>query len=157
MTDRFERMWKRKDVYWEEDPPKANAGGPRPVKKRKKSKPIRAKTPIVFPNLREQDDAISELLSAQVETSSRMELASMAETALELSLGQEESQTQWLEQSFFDVFMVSSILWALMDLVADQILFRGTMIRSSSLTLKLRNEQSRKVLHLTTALWLTFR
>jgi hypothetical protein len=157
MTDRFERMWKRKDVYWEEDPPKANAGGPRPVKKRKKSKPIRAKTPIVFPNLREQDDAISELLSAQVETSSRMELASMAETALELSVGQEESQTQWLEQSFFDVFMVSRILWALMDLVADQILFRGTMIRSSSLALKLRNEQSRKVLHLTTALWLTFR
>ncbi|PMD14388.1 hypothetical protein NA56DRAFT_376603 [Hyaloscypha hepaticicola] len=103
MTERFERMWKRKDVYWEEEP-KANAGGPRPVKKRKKSKPIRAKTPIRFPNLREEDDAMSELLSAQVDMNSRMELASMAETALEMSVGQEESQTQWLEQSFFDVF-----------------------------------------------------
>jgi hypothetical protein len=123
MTERFERMWKRKDVYWEEEPPKANAGGPRPVKKRKKSKPIRAKPPIVFPNLREEDDAMSELLSAQVDMNSRMKLASMAETALEMSVGQEESQTQWLEQSFFDVFMVSRILWALMDLVADQILF----------------------------------
>jgi hypothetical protein len=110
MTERFERMWKRKDIYWEEEPPKANAGGPRPVKKRKKSKPVRAKTPIAFPNLREEDNAMSELLSAQVDMSSRIDLASMAETALGLSVGQEELQTLWLEQSFFDAFMVSRIL-----------------------------------------------
>jgi hypothetical protein len=111
MTERFERMWKNKEAYWEEESPKSNVSGPRPVKKRKKSKAVRAKTPIVFPNLHEEDDTMLELLSAQVDMGSRMQLASMAETALELSVdqGREELEERRAEKSFFAEFMVGTI------------------------------------------------
>ena len=106
MTERFERMWDYNEIYWKDQSAISKVDGPKPAKKRKKSKVSKAKTPIVFPNLREQDDAMSELLLAQVDASSRMQLASMAETALELSVGEEELQETRTNQSLFAEFMV---------------------------------------------------
>jgi hypothetical protein len=54
---------------------------------------------------------VSELLSAQIDIGSRMQLASMAETALELSVdqGREVLEERRAEQSFFAEFMASTV------------------------------------------------
>jgi hypothetical protein len=96
MTERFERMWKKKEAHWEDDLESSMTDHPKPAKRRRKSKAVRAKAPIVFPNLREQEDMRSQ-----------MQLATMAETALELSAGQEEEQESRPEGSFFSDAMVS--------------------------------------------------
>jgi hypothetical protein len=85
MTDKFARLWKNRECYWEDDFESSHTDRPKPAKKRKKSKAVRAKTPLVFPTLSGQDDTMMEYLSAQVDVGSRMQLATMAETALELS------------------------------------------------------------------------
>jgi hypothetical protein len=85
MTDKFARLWKNRECYWEDDFESCHTDRPKPAKKRRKSKAIRAKTPLVFPTLSGQDDTMLEYLSAQVDVGSRMQLATMAETALELS------------------------------------------------------------------------
>jgi hypothetical protein len=85
MTDKFARLWKNRECYWEDGFESSQTDRPKPAKKRKKSKAVRAKTPLVFPTLSGQDDTMMEYLSAQVDVGSRMQLATMAETALELS------------------------------------------------------------------------
>ncbi|KAE9372409.1 hypothetical protein N431DRAFT_545072 [Stipitochalara longipes BDJ] len=99
MTERFERFWKKKEVYWEDSP--------KLTKKHKKSKAVRAKTPLVFPSPREQSNATAELPSAQADTGSRFQLASIAETALNMSTGREELNESRAEQSFFADLMTT--------------------------------------------------
>jgi hypothetical protein len=107
MTERFERMWKKKNAYWEDESASSTGNRPRTAKRRKRSKAVRAKTPVAFPNLREQDDLN---VGEQDDMGSRVQLVSMAETALELSVGQEEEQEMGAEPSFFADAMVCETL-----------------------------------------------
>jgi len=110
MTERFERIWKARELHWEitSEPPK----------KRKKSKNVRAKPPLVIPNRQKQEHVRSELLSSQADKGST--LASMAETALDLFAGQEESDKRQREQSVFARFMVSRMLSIIAIIAAYQ-------------------------------------
>ena len=87
MTERFERMWKNKAIFWEDGFESSEANPPKLVKKRKKSKSeaIREQTPIVSLNLQEQDDTMTGMLAEQVDISLGMQQTPIAETALELS------------------------------------------------------------------------
>lgn len=117
VTERFERMWKHKEAYWEDD---VQSDRPEPAKRRKKSKVVRAKTPIMLPSRQERDNSMSELLAAQIDMGSRMQLASMAENALELYVGQEELSKRQEEQSFFAEFMVGWMSLIVKILPADR-------------------------------------
>jgi hypothetical protein len=107
MTERFERMWRKKDIYWEDEPASSSENRPRPVKKRRKSKAVRAKTPIVFPHMREQGN---QNVYERDDMMSQTKLASMAEIALEISGGQEEGQETRAEASFFADAVVSGTI-----------------------------------------------
>jgi len=87
MTERFERMWKNKAMFWEDGFESSEEDRPKLAKKRKqsKSKAVREKTLIVLPNLQERDDTMTRILAERVDIRSGMELTSMAETALDLS------------------------------------------------------------------------
>jgi hypothetical protein len=106
ITDRFERMWKYKQVYWEDGFESSISDCLRPTKKRKKSKFVRPRRPIVLSNLRKREGTMSELLSAQIGPESRTELEIMAETALELSVDQEQPGERQAEQPSFVEVMV---------------------------------------------------
>lgn len=100
MTERFERFWKKRDLYWED--------AVEPSKKRQKSKTVRAQSPLVISDLREKDDVSSGLLPAQGDRGSK--LASMAESALDLFIGPDESDKRQSQEAFASEFMVRGIL-----------------------------------------------
>ncbi|PMD39216.1 hypothetical protein L207DRAFT_55246 [Hyaloscypha variabilis F] len=99
MTERFERFWGKKEVFWEESA--------QPPKKRKKSKAIRAKPPLALPNLQVQGDTMSETLPTDDDRDSNLQFASVAETALNLSAGWEALDEGPAEHSFLTKAMVS--------------------------------------------------
>jgi hypothetical protein len=107
MTGRFERMWENKDIHWENESASSTENRPRPVKKRRKSKAVRAKTPIMFPHMREQGD---QNVYERDDMMSQTKLASMAEIALEISGSQEEEQETRAEPSFLADTVVSGTI-----------------------------------------------